>query len=66
LREAATSWSELVPEAMLVVVREPLAATYCDTEVIQSLGLAPWWKGAGKKGADRRRSRAKKVRKRTK
>jgi hypothetical protein len=45
LAEAATAWLEIVPEAVVIVVREPLGPLYTDDEVIESLNLAPWWDG---------------------
>src|SRR5205809_4781704 len=43
LRESAEAWSSLIPEAVVVVLREPLGPSTLDEEVTASLDHVPQW-----------------------
>jgi hypothetical protein len=46
LREAEFAWSELAPEAVIVVLREPLGALVTDEVLVESFRASPPWLAA--------------------
>jgi hypothetical protein len=43
LDEATDAWDEVVPEWVIVLLREPLAGTVLDNELLASLSVVPTW-----------------------